>query len=81
MKKVLHGFTHETQLAKIKYMLSLPLAKRYSIGLAKGELARILEKNQERLYGHSGFKHIQVLSLKDLARSKRRISKTVKKAK
>lgn len=60
-KQLLHGFRHETLEAKIKWMLSLPLAKRYSVGLAKGALAEILERNQRRLYGRGGFKHIQVL--------------------
>lgn len=61
MKEVLHGFKHETQKEKIKWMLSLPLAKRYTYGLAKGVLARILERNHKRLYGRGGFKRIQVL--------------------
>ncbi len=60
-KKVLHGFKHETQLAKIKYTLSLSLAERCKQGLAKGELARILERNHTRLYGRGGFKRIQIL--------------------
>lgn len=60
-KQILYGFKHETQEAKIRWMLSLPLAKRYSCGLVKGELAKILERNQKRLYGRGGFKHIQVL--------------------
>ena len=61
MKKILYGYKHETQTAKIKRMLSLPLAERYAKGLAKGELAKILERNCKKLYGRSGFKHIQVL--------------------
>jgi len=70
-KQVLYGFKHETLEAKIKWMLSLPLAKRYSYGLAKGKLAKILEKNQERLYGRGGFKHIQILDIKDVKKLKR----------
>lgn len=61
MKKIFHGFKYETQKEKIKWMLSLPLAERYSQGLAKGELARILERNHRRLYGRGGFKSIQIL--------------------
>lgn len=63
-KKFLHGFKNETLTAKIKWMLSLSLDERYSLGLAKGELARILERNHRRLYGRGGFKHIQVLKQK-----------------
>lgn len=61
MKKILHGFKHETLEAKIKETLSLSLAERYSQGLAKGELAKILERNCRRLYGKGRFKHIQVI--------------------
>ncbi len=79
MKIVLHGGKDETLLAKIKYMLSLPLAKRYEMCLAKGELARTLERNQEKLYGRRGFKHMQILTLKDVARPKKRSTKATKK--
>ena len=60
-KRILYGFRNETLTAKIKWMLSLSLAERYSSGLAKGELAKILERNHQRLYGRGGFKRIQVL--------------------
>jgi hypothetical protein len=60
-KRVLHSFRYESLDAKIRYMLSLPLAERYSQGLAKGELAKILERNYSRLYGRHRFKHIQIL--------------------
>ena len=59
--KVLYGFRYETLDAKIRYMLSLPLAERYSQGLIKGRLAKILERNYQRLYGRHRFKHIQIL--------------------
>jgi hypothetical protein len=60
-KKVLCGFHYESLEFKIRDMLSLPLIERYAQGLAKGELAKILERNQERLYGRQGFKRIQVI--------------------
>lgn len=59
--RVLQGFRYESLEAKIRYMLSLPLAKRYSQGLVKGRLAKILERNYQRLYGRHRFKHIQIL--------------------
>lgn len=79
MKKVLYGFKHETQLAKIKYMLSLPLAKRYEMCLAKGKLARVLERDRGKLCGRSGFKSMQILTLKDVARYRKRKAKVIKK--
>ena len=60
-KKVLYGWKHKSIEEKIKKMISLPLGKRYECGIAKGELARILEKNQERLNGRGAFRSIQVL--------------------
>lgn len=49
--KVLYGWGYESLEEKIKYMLSLSLEERYSLGLAKGYLAKHLEKNQNKLYG------------------------------
>lgn len=63
-KQVLYGLKHESLEAKIRWMLSLSVAERFSYGLAKGALAQILQKNFERLYGRKGFKHIQVLKQK-----------------
>lgn len=60
-KQVLYGLKHETLNDKIRWMLSLSLAERLSYGLAKGALAKILQRNFERLHGRKGFKHIQVL--------------------
>jgi hypothetical protein len=59
--RVLYGWRYESLEEKIRHVLSLPLAERYAQGLAKGELARILERNQLRIYGRHRFKHIQVL--------------------
>jgi hypothetical protein len=63
-KQVLHGLKHESLEAKIRWMLKLSPAERISYGLIKGKLARILEKNFEKLYGRKGFTHIQVLEQK-----------------
>jgi hypothetical protein len=60
-KRVLQGFRYESLAAKIRYMLSLPLAERYSQGLVKGRLAKILERNYQKLYGRHRLKHIQIL--------------------
>jgi len=62
--KVLNGWRYESLEEKIKYMLSLSLEERYSLGLAKGYLAKLLEKNQNKLYGRKGFKSLQILKQK-----------------
>ncbi len=59
--RVLYGWRYESLDEKIRHTLSLSLAERYAEGLVKGEFAKILERNQSRLYGRRGFKHIQVL--------------------
>jgi len=60
-KRVLYGWKWESVDEKIKLMLSLTLGKRYEAGIVKGELARILEKNQEKLNGQKSFRTIQIL--------------------
>lgn len=62
--KVLYGWGYESLEEKIKYMLSLSLGERYSLGLVKGYLARHLERNQNKLYGRKGFKSLQILKQK-----------------
>jgi len=59
--RVLYGRQNESLESKIRYMLSLSLEERYSSGLAKGYLRRILERNQERLYGRDKHRRIQIL--------------------
>jgi hypothetical protein len=63
-KDVFYGRKYETLEAKIKERLSLSLPERYVTGLVKGFLAKILERNQKRLYGRGAFKSIQILKQK-----------------
>lgn len=63
-EKVLYGWKYETLEEKIKSILSLPMEERYRQGLAKGHLALLLERNQNRIYGKKGFKSIQVIKPK-----------------
>lgn len=63
-RRVTHNRGEEKIEAKIEEMISLPLEERHRIGLAKGFMARLLEKNQERLYGRGLFKTIQILKRK-----------------
>jgi hypothetical protein len=63
-KKVLFGWRYESLDEKIRYMLSLSPGERYTLGLAKGYLAKLLERNQYKIYGRRGFKSIQILKSK-----------------
>lgn len=63
-KSISYDWQEETLSAKIKEVLSLPLGERYEQGLAKGFLARYLERNQKKFYGRGAFKSIQVLKQK-----------------
>lgn len=63
-RKVLYGLVHEGLDAKIRWMLNLPLTERYDAGFVTGDLARRLQRNQQRLNGPKASRRIQVLQLR-----------------
>ncbi len=65
-KKILYGFKHETLEAKIKWMLSLSVAKRYESNIGFAEFMRMARKNRSCLDDRRPFKTVQVLKLKDV---------------
>ena len=60
-KSVLYGWKNETMEEKIKKMLALSLRERHEAGIATGELAKILKKNQEKQYEARLSRTVQIL--------------------
>ena len=62
--KALYGFRYETLDAKIRYMLSLPLAERYAQGLDFAEIISLSRKNIKYRNAREAFSTVQVIKKK-----------------
>jgi len=60
----LYGFQHETLDAKVRYMLSLSLAKRYEQGLAFAEFMHLLKKDRDYQNVKKSFRTVQIVKKK-----------------
>ncbi len=63
-KRFLQGFRYENLDAKIRYMLSLPLAERYAQGLDFGEFMWLAIKHTEYRDVRKAFSTVQVIKKK-----------------